>query len=171
MALLVAVIAAVVVSAGSAPFAQSVAPTTTVVFVCEHGAAKSVVAAAHFNKLAQERGLAYRAISRGTDPDAAVPPRVRDGLQAEGLAVDPRFTPLKVSHADVHGVARVVTFDVTLPFTADGSSLARWDALPAFSDGYGPASAAIAEKVDRLVRELAESRSQDVVVVAVSGMR
>src|SRR5688500_1978842 len=117
MALRVTVIVAVVVFAGSAPFAQSVAPSTTVVFVCEHGAAKSVVAAAHFNKLAQERGLAYRAISRGTDPDAAVPPRVRDGLQAEGLAVDPMFTPMKVSRADVHDVVRAVTFYATLPFT------------------------------------------------------
>jgi hypothetical protein len=27
----------------------------TIVFVCEHGAAKSVIAAAYFNKLAQEK--------------------------------------------------------------------------------------------------------------------
>src|SRR5215813_9354941 len=37
-----------------------------VVFVCEHGAAKSVIATAYFNKLAAERGLAYRATFRGT---------------------------------------------------------------------------------------------------------
>lgn len=41
--------------------AQSTAPKTpiasqTVLFVCEHGAAKSVIAAAHFNKIAKERG-------------------------------------------------------------------------------------------------------------------
>ncbi|MGH9334858.1 MAG: hypothetical protein ACRD21_14045, partial [Vicinamibacteria bacterium] len=41
----------------------------TVVFVCEHGAAKSVIAAAHFNRLAKERELPFRAISRGTVPD------------------------------------------------------------------------------------------------------
>lgn len=36
----------------------SVARTTpAVMFVCEHGAAKSVIATAYFNKLAAERGL------------------------------------------------------------------------------------------------------------------
>ena len=41
-----------------------------VVFVCEHGAAKSVVAAQYFNKLAGERGLAVRAVARGAEPQA-----------------------------------------------------------------------------------------------------
>jgi hypothetical protein len=36
----------------------------TVVFVCEHGAAKSVIATAYFNKLARDRGLPYRATFR-----------------------------------------------------------------------------------------------------------
>jgi len=40
-----------------------------VVFVCEYGAAKTVIAAAYFNKMATEQGLAYRAITRGTAPD------------------------------------------------------------------------------------------------------
>ena len=39
-----------------------------VVFVCEHGAAKSVVATAYFNTLAAERGLPFRATFRGTAP-------------------------------------------------------------------------------------------------------
>ena len=34
----------------------------TIVFVCEHGSAKSVVAAAHFDRLAGERGLGLRAV-------------------------------------------------------------------------------------------------------------
>ena len=32
---------------------------STIVFVCEHGSAKSVVAAAHFNRLAAEARLPY----------------------------------------------------------------------------------------------------------------
>jgi hypothetical protein len=38
-------------------------PATTlasIVFVCEYGAAKSVIATAYFNKLATDRGLPYR---------------------------------------------------------------------------------------------------------------
>ena len=44
---------------------QAAAPRPAVIFVCEHGAAKSVVATAYFNKLASERGLPYRASFRG----------------------------------------------------------------------------------------------------------
>jgi hypothetical protein len=43
------------------PFAQqasSVPTSSTIVFVCEHGAAKSLVATAYFNKIAAERGEA-----------------------------------------------------------------------------------------------------------------
>ncbi len=38
--------------------------TPTILFICEHGAAKSVIAAAYFDKLAKERGLKYRAVFR-----------------------------------------------------------------------------------------------------------
>jgi hypothetical protein len=40
-------------------------PEAAIVFVCEHGAAKSVIAATLFNKLAAEHGLRERAIYRG----------------------------------------------------------------------------------------------------------
>lgn len=126
----------------------------TVLFVCEHGAAKSVVAAAHFNKLAAERGLPFRAISRGTAPDPLVPPRVVDGLKGERLSMPTGFAPALVTSADVSSASRVVTFDVTLPVSSDASRVSAWNSLPAFSDGYAPASAAIAEKVKTLLQEL-----------------
>jgi protein-tyrosine-phosphatase len=39
-----------------------------VVFVCEHGAAKSILAATEFDALANARGVAARAVARGTAP-------------------------------------------------------------------------------------------------------
>src|SRR5919106_666654 len=48
----------------------------TVLFVCPHGAAKSVMAAAYFGRLAAERGLAFRAECAGTEPEEAVMPLV-----------------------------------------------------------------------------------------------
>ena len=128
-------------------------PTQTVVFVCEHGAAKSVVAAAHFNKLAQERGLPFRAISRGTAPDPAVPAGIVTGLKSEGLSMPANFTPAQAGAAELSSAARVVVFDVTLP-TATPKTPTRWDGLPAFSAGYGPASAAIRANVETLIGEL-----------------
>ena len=46
----------IVLSAWQAP-----QPAPEAVFVCEHGAAKSVIATAYFNKLAAERHLPVRA--------------------------------------------------------------------------------------------------------------
>src|SRR6266513_209091 len=53
---------------------------TTIVFVCLHGSVKSQMAAAHFNRIASERGLPYAAVSRGIEVDASIPTRIRDGL-------------------------------------------------------------------------------------------
>lgn len=130
------------------------AQTQTVLFVCEHGAAKSVVAAAHFNRLAAQRGLPFRAISRGTAPDPGVPGPIASGLATEKLSLPGGFKPTAVDPTDVAGASKVVTFDVTLT-VKEPSRLSRWDKMPAFSDGYGPASAAIAAKVEALVNELA----------------
>jgi protein-tyrosine-phosphatase len=141
----------VVVLVAASAWAQS--GPRTVLFVCEHGAAKSVVAAAHFNKLAAERGLPFRAIARGTAPDPSIPGRITEELEGEGLRVPPGYSPALVTAGDVSGASRVITFDVTLPVTVDASRLDRWDRLPAFSDAYAPASAAIAAKADALLRE------------------
>ena len=53
---------------------------TKVVFVCEHGAAKSIIAAAEFARLAKQSGLVVEAVSRGTVPDAEIGAKVRKGL-------------------------------------------------------------------------------------------
>jgi chromate transporter len=55
--------------------AKGEAKPRLVVFVCEHGSAKSLVAASFFERLAKERGMPVRAISRGTFP--AIPGRAR----------------------------------------------------------------------------------------------
>jgi hypothetical protein len=48
---------------------QSASPAEpTIVFVCEHAAAKSVIATAYFNEIAAERGLRARAVYRGKKP-------------------------------------------------------------------------------------------------------
>ena len=62
-------------------------PAPTVVFVCPHGAAKSVLAAAYFQQLADRRGLRARARCAGTDPDPDVAPAVARALLEEGIDV------------------------------------------------------------------------------------
>src|SRR5262245_49763577 len=86
-------------------------PAPVVVFVCEHGAAKSILSASIFNKLARERGLNIRAIARGTNPDPEISPKVAAGLSADGL-VSSESAPKKISKADLAGARRVITFCV-----------------------------------------------------------
>src|SRR5258708_39677297 len=46
-----------------------------VLFVCEHGNVKSLIAASYFNQLARERRLALLAVARGSGPPSPpVPP-------------------------------------------------------------------------------------------------
>ena len=72
----------------------------TVLFMCPHGAAKSVLASAYFQRLATERGLNVRVESAGTQPDAEVAPAVASHLTKNGYAV-PIAKPRRVTSEDL----------------------------------------------------------------------
>ena len=135
------------------PAAASRAPR--VLFVCQHGAAKSVVGAAHFRRLAASRGLQVTAAAAGTEPDAELAPKAVKGLAGDGLAVAPA-RPRPVTLYDLESAARVVSFgcDVT---PKSGVRVDQWD-VPAVSDGYEAARDRIVQNVERLVAELAAGR-------------
>lgn len=126
----------------------------TVVFVCEHGSAKSVVAAAHFNRLAAAAGLDVHAVSRGTDPDAEFPPNAVNGLARDGLRpLDD--APRVLARDDLASAIQVVTFcALPGPYSSRGP-IERWDDIPAVSEDYDRAQRAIVLRVERLVNELA----------------
>ena len=125
-------------------------------FVCLHGAAKSVVAAAHFRRLAAARGLAIDAVAAGTEPDAELAPGAVKGLAGDGLAR--RAGPSAPGHALRPGRApsRIVSFGCDVA-PAKGQRVDQWD-VPAVSDGYEAARDRIVAHVERLVAELAAGR-------------
>jgi arsenate reductase (thioredoxin) len=128
-----------------------------VVFVCEHGAAKSVVAAAHFNRIARERGLPFHAVAKGSDPQAEASKAAVKGLEEERLEPLP-MKPEAVTAADLAGALRVVTFDCDVTKVAPkGVPVESWS-VPAVGDGYAAARDAIIEKVRKLVDELTAPR-------------
>ena len=137
----------------------AVSDSQTVVFVCEHGTVKSVVALAYFRQLAQERGLNIRAISRGTAPDSAVPARVREGLRLDGLPLG-SFTPAEFTLADLVSAITVVSFDQpkVADIVAGRVPTAQWDGLPAVSENYRIARDSIRSRVARLVDSLDRAR-------------
>jgi len=134
--------------------------SSTVVFVCEHGAAKSVIAAAHFNRLAAEKGLPYRAVSRGTKPDEVVAPAVKAGLASEGLDVS-TWRPKAVSDEDIKRAKTVVSLATDLPTMKPivKTKLLEWNDVPSMSTNYEAARNAIVKLVSEMIEKLAERKN------------
>lgn len=127
-----------------------------VMFVCEHGSAKSVVAAAHFNKLTKERNLKVRAFSRGTNPDAEIAPGAAKGLQSDGLAAEEK--PERLSKADVDRAIRVIAFCQLPDAFQNGAPVEQWDDVPPVSEDYGKARDRIVERIRHLLDELKSAK-------------
>ena len=129
------------------------AGTPTILFVCEHGAAKSVIATAYFSKLAAERGLPLRATFRGTAPQADLSVRTLEGLRADGLAV-PTGKPSAIGDDDVANATHIFAIGCTLPDKARRSGKADdWSDVPD-DQGYAPMRDAIVRHVRQLLDEL-----------------
>jgi hypothetical protein len=122
-----------------------------VVFVCEHGAAKSVIAAAQLKKLATEKGVALDVITRGTTPDPEISDEIRKGLAKDGLAL-PVSKPVRATAADLDG-ATVVSFGPDLRTLTKGPVL-DWSDAPSPSKDYGAASNDIRKRVEALLKQL-----------------
>jgi arsenate reductase (thioredoxin) len=130
-------------------------PAPQVLFVCERGNVKSLMAASYFNRLATERGLPFRAASRGAAPDStSIPAPVLAGLRSDGLAVD-NFRPIAVSTSDVAQATRVVLIATDLPIAHTAAAkLERWDDVPPASANYAGARDALKDHIEDLLRRL-----------------
>ena len=128
-----------------------------VIFVCEHGAAKSVIAATYFNQLADQQGLTWEAIARGTNPDHELSLPTIDGLANDGLA-PVESAPQKLSSQDIRLARRIVSF-CELPEKTEGQvGVERWENMPAVSDGYDRARDAIVERLHHLLDDIRSTR-------------
>jgi arsenate reductase (thioredoxin) len=132
-----------------------------VLFICEHGNVKSLMAASYFNRLAQERGLPYRAVPRGTAPNATtVPPAIIANLRKDGIDVS-SFHPSGLSNSDLDRSARVITIGVELPKEAQSlvrTRLEKWNDVPAATIDYSEANKSLKAHLAKLVDELAKER-------------
>jgi arsenate reductase (thioredoxin) len=137
----------------SALDSQQTAQAARVVFVCEHGAAKSVIAAAYFNKLSSERGLNLSAIARGTSPDPEFSTATVAGLKADGFDVPPG-RPRRLQTNDVLSAQLVVTLGAELPHHAMPARRAEWNDTPSVSADYSAARDSIRAHVESLVNKL-----------------
>jgi protein-tyrosine-phosphatase len=126
----------------------------TILFLCPHNAAKSVLAVAHFDRLARERGLPYRADSAGTEPDAQPSPAVVAALGAEGINVTAHH-PRHVTAEDLAAARRVISMGCDLgEVVPAGIPVEQWGDVPPVSTDLDAAYAAIRRRVEALVSEL-----------------
>jgi arsenate reductase len=125
----------------------------TIVFVCEHGAAKSIIAAAYFNRFAQERNLRLRAIARGTQPDSALSAITVAGLQEDGLTPNESI-PQKLSPEEMEGAEQIITFCELPAEFQQKVKIEQWNDVPPVSENYEGARDIIVEHLSQLIDNL-----------------
>jgi arsenate reductase len=125
-----------------------------VVFVCEHGSGKSLIASEWFNRLAGARGLAVRAVCRGLSPEPA-PARIAEGLRGDGFDVG-LFHASALAPADLAGAARLVMIGTEPPPWAAAETIAveRWDGIPPASLDFVASRDAMLERIPKLLDSL-----------------
>ncbi|MEJ7644892.1 MAG: hypothetical protein WKF87_09875 [Chryseolinea sp.] len=129
------------------------AQTKKIVFVCEHGSAKSVIAAAYFNKLAIEKNIPWRAVARGTDPDAVISLKTKQ-LLLEDKLFDKSFVPQKLSQQDVNEAQRVILF-YTLPESIKGkNNIQYWKGIDAVDGDFVKLRNDIVNKITPVIDSL-----------------
>ena len=126
----------------------------TILFMCPHGAAKSVLASAYFQRLAKERGLNVRVLSAGTDPDPDVAPVVAKHLKNQGYEI-PIAKPRRATADDLVVADVVVSIGCDLKdLPVPRGTLVKWDDVPSPSEDFARADEKIRERVLQLVDEL-----------------
>ncbi len=126
----------------------------SVVFVCEHGNAKSLIAAELFNRAAAARRSPLRAVARGVRPEAGIPAPVAAGLAGDGLAVA-GFQAARMTRGEAAAARRIVAINLGPgDRRALGASAQAWSDIPAVSVDYAAARDALAQRVTLLLEEL-----------------
>ena len=129
-------------------------PAPTVLFVCEHGTVRSLLAKVLFEEYAAEAGLRMQAVSRGTRADSTVPPWMLQGLAADHVTLG-SWQPQTLRPMDLASASHVVSFDVPRDATAGThASREQWDGLPSVSKDYAVGRDAIKARVHQLVDSL-----------------
>jgi protein-tyrosine-phosphatase len=129
-----------------------------ILFLCPHGAAKSVLASAYFQRLAKERGLNVRVDSAGTDPDPEVGKAVAAHLTKTGYAL-PVDKPRRATASDIEQADVVVSVGCDLAgLPQPRGELLKWDDVPGPSENFPGADQAIRKHVEELVEQLLRDR-------------
>jgi arsenate reductase (thioredoxin) len=138
----------------SVPATADFSRSAVVVFVCEHGSSKSLVAAALFNRMAEQRGLSQRAISRAVSSksvDSQVPARLIQNMSGDGFHVE-TFQPQALTASEAAGAARVVVINYDDDVDAAANvPVERWGGVPPAGTDYENAKKSMGARIETLL--------------------
>jgi arsenate reductase (thioredoxin) len=130
-----------------------------ILFLCPHGVAKSVMAAAITHHLALEVGLELQISNAGTEPDEFIPVKVVDLLASNGLDVS-SWKPRLVTQSDLELADRVISLGCDLrAFEFSSSKFESWADVPSPSENLKVCHDAIQARVKQLIAGLQARQS------------
>ncbi len=132
---------------------ESMKQDKLIVFVCEHGAAKSVVAATYFNRLIRESGMPWRAIARGTNPEKELSPQTIEGLSKDHLTPTESF-PQRLTEADLRSAQHVIAFCELPTEDPQQAVIEHWNDIPPVSENYEMAREAIVKRIRYFMNQI-----------------
>jgi protein-tyrosine-phosphatase len=121
-----------------------------IIFVCEHGAAKSILAASYFNQLAREKNLNLHAIARGTHPGTELSSKTVAGLREDGLTPD-EPAPRKLTWEEIKSAQWIISFCDLPDEYHQKVMVKKWDDIPPVSQDYQKARDAIVTRIQKLI--------------------
>ena len=125
-----------------------------ILFLCPHGAAKSVLAMTYFNDLAQQAGIEAIAKNAGTEPDPTINPKVEACLKGEGFDWS-GFIPPLLQDSDLEEADLIVSIGCIAAEQAPaGKRFLDWSDVPMLSDDFQGSRDKIYSHVCKLVDEL-----------------
>jgi arsenate reductase (thioredoxin) len=139
-------------------FSQS--EVKTILFVCEHGSAKSIIAAAHFQKLAKDEGLNIQVISRGVNPDPDIPEAINKHLESDGFERHSKI-PTQLTMADLKNSNYVITFNTLPDEYGKLDNIQHWN-IPSFEAGYAVAKDSILTNIKEIIVKIkSDTKNQE----------
>lgn len=126
-----------------------------ILFLCPHGAVKSVIAAAYAAKFAEEKGLVVEVSNAGTEPDPAIPTKVIDLLAIHGLNVSD-WQPKLVSADMLEWADRVISLGCDLEELQVPADKAHTWIVPVPSEDLIACHDAIKARVKELIADLGD---------------
>ena len=124
---------------------------TTIVFVCEHGGARSTIASFYFNRMAKERNLPYQSVFRGLNPEM-IPKETDRGLRLDGFALHNMWWPTKLTEEDIKENSLLISLDCSPPSSFEVYQ--QWKGIPDISKDYAVARNEIVRLLNQLIQDL-----------------